>query len=839
MKTVLYFSFSLLLMLSFDAFSQCRLVGLPTPANPSQPGGYKLVFNEEFDYPNDTDFKTHSPWQFQPNNAGPANPYKDIWLGGGTSDYSETNDPSQATVSNGYLHLRAEELNNSTQRSTVPYGPDGRGIDFKSGMIRFRDDFFTSPVYGTHLPPNFVGPQSLPVTHSGNGYARGIFEIRCKMPRGLNTYQAFWMFAWGGGNEIDMFESDSDYKTGISNAVHDWGVSPQTACGAKSVKQSPGTLAEDFHVYTVAWTPTTLTFFFDGREMRTVSLSSDQAATNQLVSREKSVDVILNLSIFRWAKGLEAYPAITTWDQYPDGRHYTDFDIDYIRVYQPTGYAANDLAAVYPSYKTDYGWKRNDFEPAAPATTPNADRQIHPTTVGCLSASQNTGQVAYSGADAVMRRYYPQGGTYQYEKITTGAGYPWYMNVQGDVVVQDDAYGTRIFYKGIDSRVHYFYGTTGAWNHDWAVQRDASNNFIWSDPLVSSQPGALAVANDHLLFYRGQDNRIHKMEWVSPGGWQHQLLPLDTTPGISASAQLVDGDVIVSGSQLFYVGADGQIQSYWLSSTGYTHVWLDPVFWNSPSSLASNQYGSLCAHPSGVVFRGKNDDLLHNFYWTSSTGWQHRNFIGSSSAMYSAQWMVPVVGKISADQGGTVYYRGRDNKLQFYYANGNDWAHAWPDSWDYLSPRTITTNNDNFSLGAADAPLFFQNADSYMGYFNWAQCEQNLCDTSSPVGSNAGSVYRMGQLTNAGGTKTSGASAAAVESLQIYPNPATNQIAITGGSIEPVTVVILDLTGRIVLNQTILSGQGHVALDQLQSGSYTVQLQQGKITSHQRLTIAR
>jgi hypothetical protein len=819
---------AVLLLLNWNLFAQCRLIDLPTPTNPLPNSAYRLVFNDEFSYADSTALWQNRYWDFLPNNVSPA-----VWLGGGTDQFAEINEQGQVTIaqSNGesYLKITAEELASPTSVTL----PDGtvRPITFKSGAIRFKHDLFTQLGSATNLPSDFAGlrandPSRAP---SEYGYTHGIYEIRCKMPKGTGTYQAFWLY--NGKTEIDVFEGDKDKKSFFNNVIRHYEahiMDPAIACQAWFTKESPRGLDDDFHVYTVVWAPEKVTFFFDGREVRTVS------NTNIPTGAWAGAQLYTNLAVTKAGPGIN----YSDWPLIPGTNlHTTEMLIDYIRVYQPTSqltqvngqYAANPQSPVFPPFKTDYGWQRTELE-----TTPPTDRRMSPLP-GCVSTSKITGQVVYAGPDGILRRYYPLGnGTYQYEEIQPSWLLPE-MRVLGDVVVADPwgAQHTQIFYKGMDERIQYLYQdpSSGAWGHDWASPVGT--------PSVSTHVGALAVANSALIFYRDANNRVNKLQWQ--GSWQHELLPLDPA-AIAASGsdsyQKVDGDIITDGTKAFYAGADGRIQCY-LTNGGptdpYYHLWIDTDWSNVNNSHVSNQYGALASYSStamgaGLYYRGKNDNLIHDFHFQPGVGWQH-NYLTQDQTQY----LVPVWGKIEVSSEGKVFYRGRENKLQFYTYSGGSWHHDWPSSWLYLSPSTIST--DNFSLGAASAPLFFQNDAQFVSQLRWAQCETELCTVqyanSSPFHDTGSPVYKTAKGKNGQKQQEVNREDDSSQGLMLYPNPVNSILHLTlNGAAPSATLTISDLQGRTI--QSVNYRDGKLDVSTLASGTYLITMDDGQRNYHQK-----
>jgi hypothetical protein len=63
-------------------------------------------------------------------------------------------------------------------------------------------------------------------------------------------------------------------------------------------------------------------------------------------------------------------------------------------------------------------------------------------------------------------------------------------------------------------------------------------------------------------------------------------------------------------------------------------------------------------------------------------------------------------------------------------------------------------------------------------------------------------------------------------SFGFYPNPANDRIMLTGLAVEQYTLQIIDIAGRVALNQTIIGNAAGVEVDlnNLQSGAYIVRV---------------
>ncbi|MCC3160794.1 family 16 glycosylhydrolase [Hymenobacter sp. 15J16-1T3B] len=761
---------------------------------------FHVEFEDNFNYSSHSDLVNNSPWKFTPAN------YLTL-IGNAAED--EYYDASACSVNNGYLTLQATPLP-TPFNYTYTYNnvTTTKALHYKSGWIEFKDDFV-----GDLFPCNGGQPAG---TCGGwsRGYTHGIFEIRCKLAPGTGTWPAFWLY--NGPTEIDVFEGYDDKRKLYNNIIYspdqatlDANPGLRRGCQNMFEKQGGLDLAQEFHNYAVAWTPTKVTFFFDGREIRSV----DNTVANGIPTFGVPATVIANLAINNTADS-------TSWPSAPQfngarfvNNYHTEMVVDYIRVWKPN--TAND----YSHYKFDNAWKTVALDPSAAAS-----RQVA-AAPGNLSASATTGQVFYHGGDGWLRRYYPSGSGYAYE-VLQPSFWQSSMQVQGDVVAGDNDF---VAYKGVDNRVQYYYYDNGSWHHNWADDGWARNDL---SSRVSDQPGALALVSgvgNSLMFYRGLDNRLHQLQYTGGGsnGWQHTLL------AASITAQQVAGDVAVAGGQVYYAGADGRLQSYWNNNGVYQHAWIDDN-WGNAATQISSQYGALAPSAQGVYYRGGNDDRIHRYYYAS--GWQYQEL------PTSADWAVSkVAGKLTTS-GGQLFYRGPDDKMHLFYPNpaGTAWTHDWPSSWGYLSPATLL-NGDNFSAGAANQPIFFKNPAGFVGKFEWGPSENLNPECASNLNNGAGLfdptavVYRGMNFTS----QPSSAPRAQAASYQLYPNPADGEVTLTGlptGVASEVTVY--NTQGQVVLHpEPTANGPVHLSTQTLKSGFYVVRVRVAGKTTSLKLTV--
>ncbi|MGF1563723.1 MAG: T9SS type A sorting domain-containing protein, partial [Flavobacteriales bacterium] len=73
--------------------------------------------------------------------------------------------------------------------------------------------------------------------------------------------------------------------------------------------------------------------------------------------------------------------------------------------------------------------------------------------------------------------------------------------------------------------------------------------------------------------------------------------------------------------------------------------------------------------------------------------------------------------------------------------------------------------------------------------------------------------------------------------VQVYPNPASNELVVDlGENFSPVIATLTDLSGRIV-QSTQLIGRGVVRVDALASGMYILMLESGDARSEVRVMV--
>ncbi|MEO8337047.1 MAG: glycoside hydrolase family 16 protein, partial [bacterium] len=104
--------------------------------------------------------------------------------------------------------------------------------------------------------------------------AYGKFEARIRIPRGQGLWPAFWMLGsdiervgWPKSGEIDIMENIGKEPSAVYGTLHGPGYSGDGAIGgAYTLAAQP--FSDDYHVFSVEWSPTEIRWLVDEREYR-------------------------------------------------------------------------------------------------------------------------------------------------------------------------------------------------------------------------------------------------------------------------------------------------------------------------------------------------------------------------------------------------------------------------------------------------------------------------------------------------------------------------------------------------------------------------------------------
>jgi beta-glucanase (GH16 family) len=157
----------------------------------------------------------------------------------------------------------------------------------------------------------------------------GRFSARMKIPAGQGMWPAFWALGnnieqvdWPSCGEIDVMENIGNEPATVHGTVHGPDSNKQDASNGGNKVLASGTLADDFHVYTIEWKQGEVRFLLDDVEYFT---STPASFPGTWVFDDHPFYLLLNLAIGG------------TWPGDPDASTVfpAELLVDWVRVYDP------------------------------------------------------------------------------------------------------------------------------------------------------------------------------------------------------------------------------------------------------------------------------------------------------------------------------------------------------------------------------------------------------------------------------------------------------------------------------------------------------------------------
>jgi beta-glucanase (GH16 family) len=159
----------------------------------------------------------------------------------------------------------------------------------------------------------------------------GRIDVRAKMPEGQGLWPAVWMLGdnrgivdWPGCGEIDIVEVLGHEPDLMYATVHYTNGENRNGEIGEELRSTGASFSEEYHVFTLEWTPEIMAFFVDGQEVHQVAIQSD------MKEFLRSFYLILNVAVGG------------NWPGDPDGS--TVFTqtmyVDYVRVFSKDGFIA-------------------------------------------------------------------------------------------------------------------------------------------------------------------------------------------------------------------------------------------------------------------------------------------------------------------------------------------------------------------------------------------------------------------------------------------------------------------------------------------------------------------
>lgn len=238
---------------------------------------YELVWAEEFSY---TGYPSDTFWTHEVDGNG-----------GGNNElqYYKENDADNAWVEDGILTITAIKEEHG-------------GRQYTSARIITRDKF---------------------------EFQYGKIEARIRLPFGQGIWPAFWIMGdietmgWPACGEIDVMEMVGGTSDGKSDSIvygtAHWQHSGYHAEHGLPYALPSGKFADDFHVFSLEWTPTLISWYVDGNLYNALTITDEQ-----LSEFHQDFFILLNLAV---GGNWPGSPDETT--VFPQS-----MEVDYVRVYQ-------------------------------------------------------------------------------------------------------------------------------------------------------------------------------------------------------------------------------------------------------------------------------------------------------------------------------------------------------------------------------------------------------------------------------------------------------------------------------------------------------------------------
>jgi beta-glucanase (GH16 family) len=246
------------------------------PAAAQVPGGYKLVWSDEFDTAGQPD---PAKW------VADTHANKTGWYNDERQYYSARR-LENARVADGKLIITA-------RRETLRDAADFGGQHYTSARL---------------------------TTQGKTRWTYGYFEIRAKLPCGQGTWPAIWMLGegtWPDGGEIDIMEQVGQKPDELLGTIHNRATAGTPGNGSRI--DMPG-MCTAFHDYQLTWTPEALKIAVDGRPVHIYAKAGKTAAGWPF---DRPQYLLLNLAVGGVLGGAV-----------DDTIFPRRFEIDYVRVYQ-------------------------------------------------------------------------------------------------------------------------------------------------------------------------------------------------------------------------------------------------------------------------------------------------------------------------------------------------------------------------------------------------------------------------------------------------------------------------------------------------------------------------
>lgn len=553
------------------------------------------------------------------------------------------------------------------------------------------------------------------------------------------------------------------------------------ACSTFHTKMSDYNLDEEFHNYTLVWTPTELTWFFDGVEIRTETVS-ERLPTNARMA------LMLGMSLSPYTNPADL-PGLLN----------NAFKVDYVRVYKPkssnTTYAckqfgkqspANNVASIYPSVK-------NISASSNLAIVPNSNDQYI--------------NVFYRDDQQRLWNYY-WNGTTLFPGIISSA----YTNVASDITY--DSYTNRIYYRTPTNGLEYFVWNGSGYNHVVTGVTNCGGNMV--------------VAANGTIIYRSTDNFMYKYYNSSGTTWT-------STQILSSTAFPVKGGLSITNGTLGYIYYQGTnndlIRVVWSNGSIISGPTRCTTLGNVTSDITSNTTSG----DYRAYFR-TSDNKLWNYYYDGT------QFVLAQFHPYEPSWQNATAGLVYDNAHDILYHRSSDNALWYRFTDlgwnvggGGAVQHSVID-WNNRNYAGAAVINNT-------GTIFYKGTDGGLYSSAWKnnQLTNLACNSAPGAGPPVYGIYKTDEESI---SSTSPTIQQQHNLAEIYPNPTTNNLALRYQLEQngPVTVSIYSIDSKLMhsvyFDYQPTSDVSEISFDvsQFPAGIYILQVKSKNYSAKLRFT---
>lgn len=611
--------------------------------------GWDLVFEDHFNYTDISDLSTN--WSFSFNQGktfrAPC---------GGTTTMCMTEDNIELLDNKLYLH---------TTKHDTPIACDGMSADYSCAMIRSKHEEYDCS------NSNYPNAEK-------QGYLYGMFEIRCKLPDvGDGSFPSFWLSptnAWPP--EIDVFEFKPKTPNRFFSTNH-W-LENNDVLHCSNHYEYPYDLTDDFHTWTLVWTPYKLTWFFDGKELKTIDTnipaSTPLSASPNISCFYRKMNIIIN-------SGMECIE-----DRSND--KYSPLVVDYVKVYKPTM-----LSPFLPTTDNIDNYYSAHLLPAYSQTPYKGTNYWNTRRIVSdqeYSVNSNIGVVPGQGKFIYKGEFDLLWNTYWNGTEYVSAPYSWSHQVSGDISVANAnaTQGSIAFYRKGNEPWYYQEGTF----------RQINNLNNAKGFFTSNEAGTV-------LYFIDTNNKIQRCERSSPSShnWSVEQVGFYSVAG----KIIIDPNDV---NTIYVRNLLGQILRIKKHPLGWGVISLN-------SSLDVSTEYALSNDVSKLFYKSSTDGKLYRLSTTNSSSWM----INVVKAKYP--WttgeveLTNVKSSLSISSSGNIYYIGTDNRAWIVYSSNNvNYATSIDWTTKHLSSLVLTNLQNGNKLTAVGK-------DGQIRTFTWGSCE--------------------------------------------------------------------------------------------------------------------